>query len=95
MKAFDNTINAQYSSYCDPSFSGSITVAACQPSANGWFYMDPIDPLSGTTPNYYSKSVHKTRPNGFFVLQYIRDVTSPVVPQLIIDVIFSRNCVFN
>jgi len=85
MKAFDTTIRTQYSSYCDPTLTGTISQTACKPSSSSWFYMDPLDP-SSSTPNYYKKNVLEYRPNGLFVLQYIRDVAIPVVPQLTITV---------
>ena len=31
MKAFDSTIRAQYSSYCDPTLSGTVSNADCIP----------------------------------------------------------------
>lgn len=86
MKAFDSTIRDKYSSYCDDSTNpGQIIQTSCQPSKKGWFYMDPIDP-STATPKYYKKSVKLPRPNGLFTLQFIRDVASPVVPKLLIQV---------
>lgn len=86
MKAFDATIRSQYSSYCDPTLSGTVSTADCIPNSKSWFYMDPIDPKSGTTPEYYKMRTKKDLPVGLFVLQYIRDVSSPVIPELTIDV---------
>jgi len=90
MKAFDSTIRSAFSSYCDPTLSGTVSVAACIPSSNGWFYMDPIDSLSPTTPNFYKNKAKKSLPNGLFVLQFIRDVTSPVIPQLTLQVLYFK-----
>ena len=88
MKGFDSTIRSSFSSYCDPTLSGTVSTAACIPSSKGWFYMDPIDSISPTTPNFYKNKVKKSLPNGLFVLQYIRDVTTPVIPQLTLEVLF-------
>lgn len=93
-KAFDSTIRAQYSSYCDSTLSGAINTAACQLTSKSWFHMDPIDP-SAATPEYYYNRAKKHLPVGLFVIDYIRDVSSPVIPQLIIKVILIKYEIIN
>ena len=87
MVAFDSTHNNAYSSYCDPTLSGTVSTSSCIPTTKNWFYMNPIDYKSGVTPQFYENLVKKPLPKGLFVLQYIRDVSSPIIPALTFDVI--------
>lgn len=79
-KAFDTTIRKTNTYYCDSSF-GNVIKSDCVPSAS-WFYSDHYD---NQKKSYYYDKVKKENPNGFFVLQFIKDVTNSVVPKLTIE----------